>query len=255
MWIFSFPINIKIHGIGGKWWLTSGKIMKCLKYPEGNKKGFVIKSNVDRMPREDILARIYNANCSNSPNSLTMDFKQRSDKSDLHFNKITWLCAKWCAKGTALEAAVEAIRRVRQLLQQSNILEPGGQSKSPGKEDDLGIKALCNYGSLWKAVKGSVQLRKWLSVWSWAVFLPRSCCFFWNCVPLGPLQEQKLKLTNNCKSNKTLKGMLRSMKHRLPSKLNFILVSHHSSRLFSFRGTFPCCGEKLQQACDFPAHS
>lgn len=43
---------------------------------------------------------------------------------------------------------MEAIRRVRQLLQQSNILEPGGQSKSPGKEDDLGIKALCNYGSL-----------------------------------------------------------------------------------------------------------
>lgn len=44
---------------------------------------------------------------------------------------------------------MEAIRRVRQLLQQSNILESGGQSeKSPGKEDDLGIIALRNYGSL-----------------------------------------------------------------------------------------------------------
>lgn len=47
----------------------------------------------------------------------------------------------------------------------SNILEPGGQSeKSPGKEGNMGIKR-SNYKSL-KSFKCSVQLQKWLSVWS-----------------------------------------------------------------------------------------
>lgn len=46
------------------------------------------------------------------------------------------------------------------------------------------------------------------------------------------LQEQKLELTNNCRNNKPLKGMLTSSKHRLPFKPNFILSSHYPSQLF-----------------------
>lgn len=49
-------------------------------------------------------------------------------------------------------AGVVAIRQIRQLLQLSNTLEPGDQSKSPGKEDNLGIKS-SNYRSL-KSYKG-----------------------------------------------------------------------------------------------------
>lgn len=42
----------------------------------------------------------------------------------------------------ALGAGMEALRPGRQLLQWSNVLEPGGQSeKSPGKEDDLWIES------------------------------------------------------------------------------------------------------------------
>lgn len=50
-------------------------------------------------------------------------------------------------------AGVDAIKPVRWLQQLSNILEPGGQSeKSPGKEDNLGIKS-SNYRFL-KSYKG-----------------------------------------------------------------------------------------------------
>lgn len=68
--------------------------------------------------------------------------------------------------------------------------------------------------------------------------------FLWGLCSLRiVLQEQKLEHTSDCRGSQPLKRMLRKHEHRLLSKSNFILVSHHPSDLFSFR-------EKLWQACD-----
>jgi len=44
-------------------------------------------------------------------------------------------------------------------------------------------------------------------------------------------------------------------KHKAQAAIQTQPYSYHPSKLFSFAGTVPCCGEKLQQAYDFSAHS
>ena len=142
-------------------------------------------------------------------------------------------------------AGVIAIRPIRCLVQLSNILEPGDQSeKSPGKEDNLGTKS-SNYRSL-KSYKGLCAITEMAECLELSCVSAKIMFFLLELYSFRTvLQEQKQRFTSNSRSSKSLKGMLTSMRHRMLSKSNFILVSHHHSKLFSFRGTLPLLWKKI----------
>lgn len=99
------------------------------------------------------------------------------------------------------------IRPIRWLLPLSNTPEPGDQSKSPGKEDTLGIKS-SNYRSL-KSYKGLCAITEMAECLELSCVSAKIMFFLLELYSFRTvLQEHKLKLTSNSRSRKSVKGML-----------------------------------------------
>lgn len=93
-------------------------------------------------------------------------------------------------------------------------------------------------------VKGFVQLCKWLVARAELCLHFKIMLFFGDCVPLGLCYKNKSWSTPVTAGVVNLMWITEKHEHRLLSKSNFILVSHHPSDLFSFR-------KAVQQAfCD-----